>query len=119
VVQVIPFFSKGEATRCLILLPKTFISSWEELVEDFLERFFFPSKVMKLSTRIQNFKRMGVEHILQTWLHFNKVLLQCPYHGFLEKFLLNYFYHNLDVVNKGLADDLIHGCIVRQPFVVA
>lgn len=84
-VQVIPFFSKGEATRCLILLPKTFISSWEESVEDFLERFFLPSKVMKLSTRIKNFKRMGVEHVLEI----GYISTGCYYNALTMVFLKN------------------------------
>ncbi|WMV24879.1 hypothetical protein MTR67_018264 [Solanum verrucosum] len=51
-----------------------------------------------------------------TWLRFQKLMLQCPTHGLINNVLLQHFYWSIDSVNKGLADHLIQGGIMQQPF---
>ncbi|WMV45666.1 hypothetical protein MTR67_039051 [Solanum verrucosum] len=91
-------------------------TSLEELTDVFYVRFFLPSKMVKLRDNIQNFKRVDGEPIHETWLRFQKLLLQCLTHGLPDNVLLQYFYRSLDLVNKGLADQLIQGGIMQQSF---
>uniref|UniRef100_M1DE40 Integrase core domain containing protein n=1 Tax=Solanum tuberosum TaxID=4113 RepID=M1DE40_SOLTU len=45
-----------------------------------------------------------------------KLVLQCPTHGLPNNVLLQYFYRSIDLVNKGLADQLVRGGIMLQSF---
>jgi len=83
------------------------------------ERFFPPSRMLKLRDNIQNFKRIDGEPIHETWLRFQKLFLKCPTHGLPDNVILQYFYRSLDTVNKGVTDQLIWDGIMRQPFAVA
>lgn len=60
-LRLFPFSLTGEATRWLAELPNDTITSWKELTDAFLERFFPPSRMFKLRDNIQNFKRVGGE----------------------------------------------------------
>ena len=56
------------------------------------------------------------EPIHETWLRFQKLLIQCPTHGVPDNVLLQYFYRSLDSVNKGIADHLVRGGLMSQSF---
>uniref|UniRef100_M1DTB4 Uncharacterized protein n=1 Tax=Solanum tuberosum TaxID=4113 RepID=M1DTB4_SOLTU len=47
------------------------------------------------------------------------LVLQCPTHGLPDNVLLQYFYQSLDSLNKRLADQLLPGGLMQQPYVVA
>uniref|UniRef100_M1DPK5 Retrotransposon gag protein n=1 Tax=Solanum tuberosum TaxID=4113 RepID=M1DPK5_SOLTU len=65
------------------------------------------------------FKHMEGEPIHETWLRFKKMVLQCPTHGLPDNVLLQYFYKSLDSVNKGVADQLSPGGLMKQPYVIS
>ncbi|WMV09292.1 hypothetical protein MTR67_002677 [Solanum verrucosum] len=73
-----------EATKWLTELSRESITSLEELTEGIYEKIFPPSKMVKLRDDIQNFKRIDVEPIHETWLGFKILLLQCPTNGFSD-----------------------------------
>ncbi|XP_015165482.1 uncharacterized protein [Solanum tuberosum] len=108
-----------ETTKWLVKLPKNSIKSWEELVTAFYERFFPPSKMMKLRDDIQNFNQKEGEPIHESWTRFKRFLQKCPTHGLPSELLLQYFYRSLDSVNKGIADQQVQGGIMLQSFEVA
>src|SRR5688572_29514194 len=109
----------GEAIKWLAELPRDSITSWEELIAAFYERFFPPSKMLKLRDNIQNFKRVDGEPLHETWLRFQKLLIQCPTHGVPDNVLPQYFYRSLDSMNKGIADHLVRGGLMGHTFAAA
>ncbi|KAK4708671.1 hypothetical protein R3W88_029596 [Solanum pinnatisectum] len=109
----------GEASKWLFELPRDSITSWDELTAAFQVRFFPPSKIMTLRDSIQGFKGLEGAPIHETWLRLKKLVLQCPTHRLPNDMLLQYFYRSLDSVNKGVADQLVPGGIMQQPYEVA
>ena len=87
-LRLFPFSLMGDATKWLAELPRDSVTSWEELIAAFYERFFAPSKMLKLRDNIQNFKRLEGEPQHEIWLHFQKLFLQCPTHGVPDNVLL-------------------------------
>ena len=69
-LRLFPFSLMGDATKWLAELPRESITSWEELLAAFYEKFFPPSKMLKLRDSIQNFKREHGEPIHETWIRF-------------------------------------------------
>ncbi|WMV09312.1 hypothetical protein MTR67_002697 [Solanum verrucosum] len=72
--------------------------------------------MMVLRDNIQGFKRLDGEPIHETWLRFQKLVLQCPTYRLPNNVLLQHFYWSPDSVNKGVADQLVQGGIMQQPF---
>jgi len=75
--------------------------------------------MVKLRDQIQNFKRIEGEPLHETWLRFQKLLLQSLTHGFPDHFLLQYFYYSLDSITTGVVDQLSQGGLMQQPYEVA
>ena len=96
----------GEALKWLDELTRNFITSFEELVTAFSVWLFPPLKIMTIRDNIRSFKRLNGEPLHETWLRFNKMVLQCPTYGLPDNVLLQYFYRSLDLVNKGVANQL-------------
>lgn len=55
----------------------------------------------------------------ETWLRSWKLILQSPNYRVSDHLFLKFFYGNLDVVNKGVANQLLRGGIIKQIFVAA
>ena len=100
-LRLFPFSLIGEATRWLAELPRDSILYWDDLIEAFYERFFPPSKMLKLHDNIQNFKRVDGEPLHEAWLQFQRLLLQCPSHGVSDNLLIQYFIGVLTQSTRG------------------
>uniref|UniRef100_M1DRN5 Retrotransposon gag protein n=1 Tax=Solanum tuberosum TaxID=4113 RepID=M1DRN5_SOLTU len=74
---------------------------------------------MMLIYSIQGFKRLEGVPIHEMWQRFQKLVLQCPTHELSNHILLQYFNRSLDSVNKGVANQLVPGGIMQQPYEVA
>ncbi|WMV24785.1 hypothetical protein MTR67_018170 [Solanum verrucosum] len=61
-------------------------------------------------------KRLEGEPNQETWPRFQKLVVQCPTHEFPNNVIFQYFYKSLDSVNKGVADQLVSGGIIQQPY---
>lgn len=65
-LRLFPFSLTGEATMWLEELPLRCITSWQELTEAFLDRFFPPSKMLQLRDDITNFRQESSEPLHET-----------------------------------------------------
>lgn len=63
---------------------------------------------MTLRYNIQGFKCLESEKFHDTWLSFQKLLLQYPTHWLPNNVLLQHFYQSLDSIKKGVADQFIN-----------
>ncbi|XP_049399735.1 uncharacterized protein LOC125863770 [Solanum stenotomum] len=109
----------GEASKWLVELPRDSITSWDELITAFQVQFFPPSKMINLRDGIVEFRCLEDEQINDTWLRFKDLVLQYPTHGLPDKVLQEYFYRGLDLVNRGVVEQLSQGGILRHPYIIA
>ena len=68
------------------------ITTWVELTEAFLDRFFPPSRMLQLRDEIINFRQLNGEPLHESWQRFNKKLMQLPTHEVPDTMLLQIFY---------------------------
>ena len=54
--------------------PTGSITSWDELMEKFMEEFFLESKTTKIRNAIQGFKMNGDEQVHEAWDRFKKLI---------------------------------------------
>lgn len=74
--------------------------------------------MISLTDNINGFKRLDGETIHEAWLQFQNVFLQYLNNELPKNFLLQHFCCNQDSVNKGVANQLVCGCI-RQVFEIS
>nr|GEX63291.1 hypothetical protein [Tanacetum cinerariifolium] len=104
------FFSlEGEARIWLDKEPPRSILTWEDLVSNFINKFFPPSKTTYLRNEITNFLQKPNETFNETWECFKDLLRQCPHHGFSELHQLDTFYNALNPNDQDALDSTAGG----------
>ncbi|GJT03815.1 reverse transcriptase domain-containing protein [Tanacetum coccineum] len=72
------------------------LSTSDDLVSKFINKFFPPSKTTNLRNEITRFQQRFDETFYEAWDRFNDLLRACPHHGFLELHQLDTFYNALN-----------------------
>ncbi|XP_057808669.1 uncharacterized protein LOC131023139 [Salvia miltiorrhiza] len=86
-----PFSLQEGARDWLYVLPKSSITTWQQLQQKFLERFFPVSRIQSLRTRISNIKMGDGEILYDYWGRFKQMLAKCPQHQIPAHDLVRYF----------------------------
>ena len=66
-LRFFPFSLKEKAKHCLILEPPNSITSWDDLSNKFMARFFPPAKAAKLRIDISSYYRYEGESFYEAW----------------------------------------------------
>ncbi|GJV27960.1 reverse transcriptase domain-containing protein [Tanacetum coccineum] len=65
--------------------PPNSITSWNDLVSKFVNKFFLPSRTTNLRNEITRFQQRLDETFSEAWDQFKDLLNKCPHHGILAK----------------------------------
>ncbi|GJR92611.1 reverse transcriptase domain-containing protein [Tanacetum coccineum] len=90
-----PFSLKGAAETWLENEPPCSITTWDDLVSKFLNRFYPHSKTKELRKEIKNFQQVYGETFTEAWERFKDLLRKCPHHGFSLLHQIDFFYNGL------------------------
>ncbi|KAL6557479.1 hypothetical protein OROMI_017829 [Orobanche minor] len=107
-LRLFPFSLKDKAKVWLNSLQAKIITSWDQLVNKFLAKFFPMSKTDSLRREISEFFQKENEEFCECWERFNDLMLKCPHHGFEIWRLVKYFYDGLTPINRQLVQSM-HG----------
>ena len=109
-----PFSLKEKAKHRLISEPLDSITSWNELGNKFLARFFPPTKATKLSIDISNFCQYERETFYEAWERFKDLLRKCPHHSFTKWMQVHHFYNGFNAPMRTLIDASVGGAIMGR-----
>ena len=113
-LRLFPFSLKEKAKHWFISEPLNSITSWDELVNTFLTRFFPPTKEEKLRIDISNFCQYEGETFYETWERFKDLLRKCPHHSFTKWMQVHHFYNVLSAPTRTLIDASAGGVIMGK-----
>ncbi|CAA0831267.1 Unknown protein, partial [Striga hermonthica] len=92
------------------------VTTWDEMHQKFLLKFFPPSKMLRLQTEITQFKQQDGEPLYEAWERYTQLLRTCPQHGFSEEHQICYFYNGLSGPMKSMVDASAGGALLgRRP----
>ncbi|GKA16713.1 reverse transcriptase domain-containing protein [Tanacetum coccineum] len=116
VVKLILFlFSlKGAAETWLENEPPNSITSWDDLVSKFLNRFFPHSKTRELRKEITNFQQVFGETFTEAWERFKDLLRKCPHHGFSLLHQIDFFYNGLSQSDQDFLNTAAGGNLMSK-----
>ncbi|GKB17933.1 reverse transcriptase domain-containing protein [Tanacetum coccineum] len=95
-LRTFPFSLSGEAKIWLNELDEGTITSWNEMREAFIRRYFSPAKFKRLLNDVHNFHQFAHETLVDTWLRMKEMLRTCYGHGLTKGAIIQIFYHGLD-----------------------
>ncbi|XP_019265271.1 PREDICTED: uncharacterized protein LOC109242856 [Nicotiana attenuata] len=79
-LRLFPFSLKGDAKTWLQSLPQGSITTWDQMTQKFLNKYFSPAKTTKLRQHISNFLQTDTESGYQAWERLKAMLRKCPHH---------------------------------------
>ena len=103
-LRTFPFSLSGEAKIWLNELNEGTITTWEEMREAFISRYFSPAKFKRLLHEIHNFHQLEHETLVDAWLRIKDMLRTCHGHGLTKGEIIQTFYHGLDNPTQGILD---------------
>ncbi|KAF7824295.1 uncharacterized protein G2W53_022439 [Senna tora] len=94
-LRLFPFSLRDKAKVWLQSLPEGSITTWEELAQQFLTKYFPPGKTAKMRNDITSFVLLDNESLYEAWERFKELLRKCPHHGLPKWLQVQTFYNGL------------------------
>ncbi|XP_075507493.1 uncharacterized protein LOC142544319 [Primulina tabacum] len=113
-LRLFPFSLHGEAAKWLRDLPAGSITTWNGLVEMFMNQYFPPTKLAQLRMDISSFRQKDGETLHTAWGRFRKTLRRCPQHGFSSSEQVQIFYNGVDPSVRSMLDAAANGSLYRK-----
>ncbi|XP_021818812.1 uncharacterized protein LOC110760797 [Prunus avium] len=113
-MKVFPYTLKDKAKMWLNSLRPGLLTSWTEVQNKFLEKFFSTQKTDALRDKIMQFSQQADESFSEAWERFNNFLIQCPHHGLPTLVLMRIFYKALRVSSKAAVNNYAGGSIKNK-----
>nr|GEY93484.1 reverse transcriptase domain-containing protein [Tanacetum cinerariifolium] len=104
----------GAARRWLKKEPPHFITTWDDLVSNFVNEFFPPSRTTNLRNEISNFPQKFDESFHEAWERYKDLLRECPHHSFTELHKLDTFYNALNPANQDSLNAAVGGNFLEK-----
>ena len=95
-----PFALKEKAKIWFHSLAPNSIFTWENMRNEFLNKFFPPARTNALMRAIQNFSEKSSEPFVAVWERYKDLLHAIPHHGLDVGQICAYFHQGLSLSNK-------------------
>ncbi|CAL2280276.1 unnamed protein product [Prunus armeniaca] len=113
-LRLFPFTLKDKAKSWFTSLPAGSITSWEELAQKFMLKFFPVTKTLLLRKEITNFEQKPQESFHECWERFCDLLQQCPHHGVETWMQMQIFYQGLTSASRNNVDAACGGALSEK-----
>ncbi|KAF7812974.1 uncharacterized protein G2W53_033950 [Senna tora] len=114
-LRLFPFSLRDKAKVSLQSLPEGSISTWEELAQQFLTKYFPPGKTAKMRNDITFFVLLDNESLYEAWERFKELLRKCPHHGLPKWLQVQTFYNGLSSEIRTSIDAAAGGALMSKP----
>ncbi|XP_073054601.1 uncharacterized protein [Primulina eburnea] len=113
-LRLFPFSLRDKAKSWLNSLPAGSITTWEEMGQAFLSKYFPPSKTVKMRNDITNFVQHDPETLYEAWERFKDLMRRCPHHDLPIWLQVQTFYNGLFPANRSMIDAAAGGTLMRK-----
>ena len=108
-----PLSLGDRAKHWLTSQPPDSITSWNDLVQKFLTKFFPPSKIAQLVQEINTFRQLKGENLAEVLERFHE-LLRCPHHRLTRWMQVHTFYNGLSYFTRTIIDALAGRVLMKK-----
>ncbi|KAH9668539.1 hypothetical protein KPL70_021450 [Citrus sinensis] len=118
-LRLFPYSLRDRARAWLNSLPSDSITTWNELADKFLIKYFPLTKNAKLRNEITYFHQLEDESLYEAWERFKELLRRCPHHGIPCCIQLETFYNELNPSTRLLVDTSANGALLSKSYTEA
>ena len=90
------------------------ITSWNDLVQKFLTKFFPPAKIAQLVQEINTFGQLEGENLAEACDRFHELLRKCPHHKLTKWMQVHTFYNGLRNATRTVIDASAGGALMKK-----
>ncbi|KAL2330367.1 hypothetical protein Fmac_017948 [Flemingia macrophylla] len=113
-LRLFPFTLQGRAKTWLQTHPNQSLTSWRDVEDKFVNRFYPSSKYINAKSEITTFRQGIDESFCEAWERFKALLRKCPHHGFEDIAQLNFFCNGIKPEEKMLLDAAAGGTMMSM-----
>ena len=113
-LRLFPLSLGDRAKHWLTSQPPDSITTWNDLVQKFLTKFFPPSKIAQLVQEINTFEQLEWENLAETWDRFHELLRKCPHHRLTRWMQVHTFYNGLRNATRIMIDASAGGALMKK-----
>ncbi|XP_062103056.1 uncharacterized protein LOC133814058 [Humulus lupulus] len=115
-LKLFPYSLRDRARAWLNSLPSNSVTTWQELAERFLMKYFPPTKNAKLHNEITSFQQLDEEYLYEAWERFKELLRNCPHHGIPHCIQMETFYNGLNAHTRMVVDASGNGALLAKSY---
>ncbi|KAL5540392.1 hypothetical protein UlMin_045237 [Ulmus minor] len=115
-LKLFPYSLRDLARAWLNSLPSDSITTWNNLAEKFLMKYFPPTKNAKLQNDITSFQQLEGESLYETWERYKELLRRCPHHGIPFWIQMETFYNGLNAQTRTIVDAASNGALMSKTY---
>lgn len=104
-----PNYIKDKVKNWLISLQPSSLTTWDEVFNKFMLRYFPLKKTSDLKSQIQNFNKFDGETFHDVWERYKDLLDRWPMHSYALFDKVNNFYKGIDSISQALIDGACQG----------
>ena len=109
-----PLSLGDRAKHWLASQPPDSITSWNDLVQKFLTKFFLLVKIAQLVQEINTFRQLEEENLVEAWERFHELLRRCPHHRLTRGMEVHTFYNGLRDVTIIVINASLGGALMKK-----
>ena len=113
-LRLFPLSLGDRAKHWLTSQPPDSITTWNDLVQKFLTKFFPPSKIAQLVQEINTFGQLEGENLAEAWDRFHELLRKCPHHRLTRWMQVHTFYNGLRNATRTMIDASARGALMKK-----
>ncbi|KAH9792667.1 hypothetical protein KPL71_004223 [Citrus sinensis] len=113
-LMAFPFSLADSAKEWLYYLPSGTVTTWNEMRQLFLEKYFPASKAGSIPKEICGIRQYNGEPLYDYWERFEKLCASCPHHQISDQLLIQYFYEGLLPMDRSMIDAASGGALVDK-----
>ncbi|XP_073064091.1 uncharacterized protein [Primulina eburnea] len=113
-LRAFPFSLADKAKDWLYYFPSGTITTWDNMKQQFLEKFFPASRASNIRKDICGIRQLQGETLYEYWERFKQLCASCPQHQIPEQFLVQYFYEGLSLFDRNMIDAASGGALVNK-----
>ena len=103
-MRCFPYTLKDRANAWWLSLPAGSMTTWDQVYERFVGKYYAHSKTMSLRQQICTFAQHDDEPFHEAWERFKQLLSQCPHHYYPRELLNQFFYDGLTLNTQYMVD---------------
>ena len=102
------------AKHWLTSQPPDSITSWNDLVQKFLTKFFPPRKITQVVQEINTFGQLEGDSLAEAWDRFHELLRKCPNHRLTRWMQVHTFYNGMRNATRTVIDASAGGALMKK-----